>query len=266
MGIICRDPGIVEIGTVAKSKAITPTADGRILWHIDEDHLTADLDKYKIILAFEKAFQVWQPLFGPIKLESTGNKADAAIVLRFMSNGNPELPEKFSEETLAYAYYPDKKSLGVEADVYFNDAYAWAEMHGVNYINLFKVAVHEIGHALGLDHSKNVKDIMYPQYQPNDSVVITPDTKAGISSLYQKWIDEILSNTASADDEEPPAIDGDFTAIGVLLRVIFVGRNDLMRLNTKQLFRVGQLIKAPVDAARGRTANAMIVLQRIRDI
>lgn len=172
-----------DIRTVGRANALVPI-DGAIYWHLDERYITTDLNKLKLVVQFDKAFAEWQPYFLPVKFKSTTDKSKAAIVIHFMQPDDPALPAPFDNNTLAYAYFPQRESLGIHADMYFNDKYQWAEKHSVSDTNLFKVIVHELGHSFGLHHSTDIRDIMYPTYQPNDEVIITADTLDGINELY----------------------------------------------------------------------------------
>lgn len=156
---------------------------GKIYWHVDERYITEDIDKFKVLFRLQLAFKEWQSYVSPI-FESTSDINQAAIVIRFMSDGDSDLPEPFGTGTLAYAFFPSGESAGIYADIYFNDIENWQESHSSTGINLFKVAVHEIGHALGLGHSDNINDIMFPSYQPNDSVLFSQDTIQSLQTLY----------------------------------------------------------------------------------
>lgn len=54
--------------------------------------------------------------------------------------------------------------------------------------NLFLTAVHELGHALGLNHSQNRKSIMFPyiinHYHNQNAFHLSADDIRGIQSLY----------------------------------------------------------------------------------
>jgi len=87
---------------------------------------------------------------------------------------------------LAYAFAPGYHAHA--SDMFFNDDWQWDEMHKPSKISLFKVAVHEMGHAFNLGHSGNRHDIMFPTYQPNNDINITMDTKKTIKKLYKKYM------------------------------------------------------------------------------
>ncbi len=224
---------------ISTAKSGIKPIDGKIFWHLDEDYLTDDLTKYKIIIAMQRAFAKWQPHF-EAEFEPSGDKDKSAIVIRFTNNDDPNIPYQFDENTLAYAFFPEGESLGIHSDIYFNDAHNWTEMHTDDGFNLFKVAVHEMGHAFGLDHSDDENDIMYPTYQANDDVLITADTIDGLRRL-----------NGSVPSIEKPKTDFDLAAI------FTKGEKSLKRLYSADLRAISEMLGIKTHRRKNDMAAAI---------
>lgn len=89
--------------------------------------------------------------------------------------------------TLAHAFFPSRDEVG--GDTHFDDDEVWSYGDGSSgSTDLFTVAVHEFGHALGLSHSSSDPSIMRPYYQgpvkdiPNFQLDL--DDKMAIQQLY----------------------------------------------------------------------------------
>ncbi|XP_075404848.1 macrophage metalloelastase-like [Tenrec ecaudatus] len=112
---------------------------------------------------FERALKVWSdetPL--TFRKVDTG---EADIMLSFARRGHGDVaPFDGRDGVLAHAFAP---GFGIGGDAHFDEEEAWT--HSSVGTNLFLVAVHEIGHALGLDHSNNTNSIMFPTYKYTDT-------------------------------------------------------------------------------------------------
>ncbi|XP_004080547.1 matrix metalloproteinase-25 [Oryzias latipes] len=88
--------------------------------------------------------------------------------------------------TLAHAFYPGVAQ--VSGDTHFDDDESWSFGGDSSTTDLFTVAVHEFGHALGLSHSSSDPSIMRPYYQGSVGDVSTfklaLDDRLAIQQLY----------------------------------------------------------------------------------
>ncbi|XP_038659283.1 matrix metalloproteinase-17 isoform X1 [Scyliorhinus canicula] len=109
------------------------------------------------------ALKVWSDI-APLNFhEVAGNNAD--ILIDFpRSNHKDHYPFDGPGGTVAHAFFPGDNP--VAGDVHFDDDEAWTFRSADPLeMDLFAVAVHEFGHAIGLSHSSVNESIMRPYYQ-----------------------------------------------------------------------------------------------------
>jgi|GEM_PF-2490558 len=105
--------------------------------------------------------------------------------------------------TLAHAFFPPPAGGDWAGSLHFDEYEIWKDQPGGSGIRLFNVALHEIGHLLGLQHSQDNSAIMYAYYA-EDRNDLQPDDIAGVQSLY------------GAAVEQPVAIEPGQTVSGYL--------------------------------------------------
>ncbi|KAG8452971.1 hypothetical protein GDO86_004686 [Hymenochirus boettgeri] len=119
---------------------------------------TPDLTPLEVDQAIRNAFNPWSDVTPLSFIQLHSGTADIMV-----SFGAGEHGDFFSFDgpsgTLAHAFLPGQD---IGGDVHFDEDETWTMDERAH--NLFTVAVHELGHALGLEHSRNPNDLMYPLY------------------------------------------------------------------------------------------------------
>ncbi|XP_062950277.1 macrophage metalloelastase-like [Cynocephalus volans] len=161
------------------------TFPGRPVWHKRSltyriTNYTPDMKREDADDAIQKAFQVWSDVT-PLKfIKVNQGEADIMILFAYGDHGDFSAFDGRGG-ILAHAFAPGAR---IGGDVHFDEHEQWTENH--RGVNLFLVAVHEIGHSLGLTHSNDQRAIMFPSYRylnPN-TFRLSADDIRGIQSLY----------------------------------------------------------------------------------
>ncbi|XP_050533432.1 matrix metalloproteinase-2-like [Daktulosphaira vitifoliae] len=147
-------------------------------------HITPKLKVEGVKEEVQRAFQKWGKYSYLRFSEISTNDAD--IIISFGNNNHgDQYPFDGPGNVLAHAFFPEMGLLG--GDIHFDESEDWTldvnnnENNGVNF---YSVAIHEMGHSLGLGHSSEPDSIMNPYYKGPRLQEIGYDDMLGMHSLY----------------------------------------------------------------------------------
>lgn len=139
---------------------------------------TPDLTKTDVDKAVRNAFNVWSDVT-PLRFKKL-HDGNADIMISFGAKEHGDFnPFDGPEGLLAHAYPPGN---GIGGDTHFDEDETWTKDDHA--FNLFLVASHEFGHALGMAHSSDPGSLMYPVYTYAKGYPLSEDDIQGIQSLY----------------------------------------------------------------------------------
>lgn len=148
---------------------------------------TADLPADRQRAIIDEAFRRWSAVCGLTFREVAVDAAsDLSVAFHqgshgdgapFDNSGGPD------GNVLAHAFFPPGAGGPNAGSLHFDEFESWKDQPGGVGIRLYNVALHEIGHLLGLDHSQDNTAIMFAYYA-EDRNDLRPDDIAGVQSLY----------------------------------------------------------------------------------
>jgi hypothetical protein len=129
----------------------------------------------------ERAFREWERYAKLAFSAGTDPAGPRTIAIRFAAGAHGDAyPFDGRGGMLAHTFYPaPPNSEPVAGNMHFDDTEDWHI--GVS-VDLFTVALHEAGHALGLAHSDQPGAVMYPYYR--QAYGLTSDDISAIQELY----------------------------------------------------------------------------------
>uniref|UniRef100_A0A914MN26 Peptidase metallopeptidase domain-containing protein n=1 Tax=Meloidogyne incognita TaxID=6306 RepID=A0A914MN26_MELIC len=134
------------------------------------EHATNDLPTYLQRKSLKMAFDAWSEHI-PLDFEENNGYGNVDIRVRFAKRNHGD-PWSFDGRggVLAHATFP------TDGQLHFDDDEQWAFMDAAKirsyrYTDMFWVSLHEIGHVLGLSHSKVETAVMAPFYKDPSELV-----------------------------------------------------------------------------------------------
>ena len=142
-------------------------------------NLTAQAPADSVESEIGRAYAEWAKVVQVTFTPTTNSSGPDTIAVLFASGAHGD-GYPFTSGVLAHTFYPaGVNPEPIAGDEHFNNDESWKI--GAN-VDVFSVALHETGHALGLGHSDNPADVMYPYYH-----IVTglgPGDIAAIRQLY----------------------------------------------------------------------------------
>ncbi|XP_072040922.1 collagenase 3-like [Amphiura filiformis] len=165
-----------------------------------------DLTKDQVDDAIHRAFKRYGDI-SRLRFKAVKGDEYADIYMKFMTGMHGDgYPFDGPNGTVAHAYLPDGRYGDFDGDVHFDDSEDFTHEEYKGY-NLYQVALHEIGHSLGLEHSWVEGAVMIPDYAGyNPEYTLGYDDIRAIQLLYGSGV-KSSSDKQNSDAECNRAFD-----------------------------------------------------------
>jgi len=180
---------LTTTGTIAQYANVTHG------WDLDSDNvahltyyfgsLTPKVPAATVENEIQRALSAWASHVNVQFSPSAISSATRSIYIEFASGAHGDsYPFQANGGMFAHTFYPVPiNAETIAGDMHFNADEAWAVGNTGSKVDVYTVALHEIGHALGLSHSDNPDDVMYPYYHYGQT--LSANDIGAVQQLYQ---------------------------------------------------------------------------------
>jgi len=140
-----------------------------------------------VLDALRDAFRRWAQVT-PLTFTEVQPGAEAEMRIGWFSrdhgDANPfDDAGSLAGNVLAHCFYPPPRGGPFAGDCHFDEHEEWSISLPATGIDLLSVAIHELGHGLGLDHSRERAAVMFASYA-GPRRELSPDDVDGIRAIY----------------------------------------------------------------------------------
>jgi hypothetical protein len=151
--------------------------------------LTADVSQGVAINAVRRALKTWEAAGVGLRfrvITGIDITIDADIRIEWRAEADPDF--SMAGNVIAHSDYPPDCSVVTSTypkPLHFDDSVTWVDGAVAGGFDIETLALHELGHLLGLDHSTVSGTVMWPSFPTNFTLrTLQPDDLAGIRALY----------------------------------------------------------------------------------